>query len=125
MKFSTIFVVAITFFICLSEILAYKNTALSIVMFYLWAFAGIIFFVFSFKEIYKALAEDLRNKRYQSLVSLIIIIAISLLFMVIYSPINHESTQEIASALNNFSLPDFGYSKQAFLGYPNRQYILP
>lgn len=73
-----------------------------------------------------AAASDIRERKWIPVISLLLLILF--LFMVTgslnLSEVNPDATQQAAAGLNSFYKSDLNYTGKAFLGYPNRQYII-
>ncbi len=73
-----------------------------------------------------ALLGDLRERKFLPLVFMAVLL--SMLFGLVgdlgTAELSFESTQQIAAGLRSFAAPDWNYTGKAFLGYPNRQYLV-
>jgi hypothetical protein len=72
------------------------------------------------------LIDDVKKKYFGLiLASLLIVILLGWPFLdPSIGVIGQDATQQLAAGLSSFSTPDWNYTGQAFLGYPNRQYLL-
>ena len=73
-----------------------------------------------------ALYDDFRQRKFLSLVFLAVLLSMlcALVGDLGTAELSFESTQQIAAGLRSFAAPDWNYTGKAFLGYPNRQYLV-
>ena len=73
-----------------------------------------------------ALCDDFRQRKFLSLVFLAVLLSMlcALVGDLGTAELSFESTQQIAAGLRSFAAPDWNYTGKAFLGYPNRQYLV-
>lgn len=73
-----------------------------------------------------ALCDDLRERKFLPVVFMAVLLWIlcALVGDLGTAELSFESTQQIASGLRSFAAPDWNYAGKAFLGYPNRQYLV-
>ena len=111
----------------LLECLAYlKFAPASILASRLWLISGLaclaaILFLFT-----RLMSQDFKERNWLALLFPFLMAA--LLGMAISDParnvIGQDATQQLAAGLQSYEKPDWNYTGTAFLGYPNRQYIL-
>lgn len=117
------------YFVAISvlELLAYaKGGVYSVIASRLWFVTALVLLLFFFLGVVKQIYADIRGKRYLYFVGFLCIIGFLMYFVgnVGYADINADATQQVSEGLAAFSLPDWNYAGTAFLGYPNRQYLL-
>ena len=114
--------------LCLLEVGAYfTHGVIPVIASRAWAFMGIAYFAATAILIVGALLSDLWKRQF-----VFALLVISLGIMVFYRlgniyhlPINYESAQQLDSFLkDNIHKPDWGYTGNAFVGYPARQFII-
>lgn len=127
MNKKTLFLLLFSLCLIILETMAYKSgESFSIIASRIWVIMGIFYFSSCQYYIFNIILEDLKNKYFLGLLSIISVIIITLWGINSFTllSVNHESTQQVAQALNNIKEPDFHYTKYSFLGYPSRQYII-
>jgi len=114
--------------LCLLEIGAYlAQGVIPVIASRAWALMGIAYFAATGMLICSSLVSDLRNGK-----CIFAVLVICLGIMVFYRlgdiyhlQINYESAKQLASFLKfNIHKPDWGYTGNAFVGYPARQFII-
>lgn len=92
----------------------------------IWLTGGVFCFATIIYYFVYAMKSDIAQKNTISLIGIIgaIILLYSLCGNVNYTDINPDATQQAVAGLNSFLTSDFNYIGKAFLGYPNRQYVL-
>lgn len=74
----------------------------------------------------KTIIHDLKGKKYLAAASVLALVI--MLFSIVgnlgIAEINPDATQQAAAGLSSFQVKDWNYTGKAFLGYPNRQYII-
>lgn len=118
----TIFTVILSVF----ETLAYKKTGVfSITASRIWIIWTVYFTVCSLLMIIKTLWQDVKGKNLWGIFALLVVtILVSIKLYSFPLNISGETTQQLASALQNTKIQDLNYTKYSFLGYPSRQYLL-
>lgn len=109
------------------EIFSYLFQGLfSILSSRLWLLGGIFCFISILAYFMKSMIEDIKDKRFISIfaIAILMISLLSLIGNINISEINPDATQQAAAGLNSFHSIDLNYTGKAFLGYPNRQYII-
>ena len=111
----------------LLEFAAFKlEKGWSVTAAWLWLFTGLaVLGFFVFESLYM-LAGDIKEKRF-TLVFLFAALNALLLFFIgniSFSDVNADACQQLAAGLDSFKKADLNYTGKAFLGYPNRQYVL-
>jgi hypothetical protein len=121
-------IMALIVILCLLELRAYfTHGAIPVIASRAWAFMGIAYFAATVILIVGALLSDLWKRTF-----VFALLVISVGIMVFYRlgniyhlPINYESAQQLDSFLkDNIHKPDWGYTGNAFVGYPARQFII-
>lgn len=115
------------FTVSILEIIAHLNHgAFSIIASRIWIIGGAVCIITIFYYLIDAFKKDITTKNYITAVSLIflIIALLSVLGKVNITEINPDATQQMAAGIDSFKEADWNYTGKAFLGYPNRQYIL-
>jgi hypothetical protein len=113
--------------ISIFEILAYKYFGIySIVASRMWLFGGLICFLIIMSYIFVTIKKDFLDKNYVSVIPVIIltIILFAMLGNIAITEISPEASLQVAAGMESFEKPDLNYAGTAFLGYPNRQYII-
>ena len=114
--------------LCLLEIGAYFTRGLlPVVASRAWALMGVAYFAATAALVVGSLLSDLRNRRW-----LFALLLIGVALIVFYKlgnwhhlQINYESSKQVASFLKfNIHRSDWGYTGNAFVGYPARQFII-
>ena len=110
------------------ELKAYRtHGAMPVIASRAWALMGIAYFAATGMLIVGSLLSDLRKRKF---VFALLVIALGLMVFyrlgdIYHLQINYESAQQLASFLkDNIHKPDWGYTGNAFVGYPARQYIV-
>jgi hypothetical protein len=121
-------VLGLVVILCLLEIGAYRTQGvIPVIASRAWALMGVAYFATTGMLIASSLLGDLRKGKF-----VFALLVIGLGTMVFYRlgdiyhlQINYESAQQLASFLKaNIHKPDWGYTGNAFVGYPARQFIL-
>lgn len=113
--------------ISLLELLAYKMGGIvSIVASRVWLITGVFCFAMFVAVGIRQLIADVRKKEYVLLVGIFALLAMYCFFIgnMGYADVNADAAQQVAAGLDSFGVADWNYTGVAFLGYPNRQYIL-
>lgn len=113
--------------ISLLEILAYGFQGIfSILAAWCWLFTGLICTLAIGTYFIQAIIRDARERHFTSLAGVLLLLLLLLSFWgnINVSDINPDATQQAAAGLDSFQVRDLNYTGKAFLGYPNRQYIL-
>lgn len=114
--------------ISIFELAAYKteHKIFTITASRIWLLGCIICCICIFYYFVKAVKSDITQKNILSLIGLfgVIFYLLYLCGNVDLTDINPDATQQVAAGLNSFLSSDLNYTGKAFLGYPNRQYIL-
>lgn len=113
--------------VSLLEILAYAcKGVFSILASRVWLIGGLVCLITILVNFYLSIRQDFIDKKYFSILAVFALIFFLFLFVgdVNISEINPDATQQAAAGLNSFHSYDLNYTGKAFLGYPNRQYIL-
>lgn len=113
--------------VSLLELLAYtKGGASSIIASRLWLFTALFCFGLFLYAGIKKLVEDVKQKAYFLILSFFVLVGIFCFYIgnLAYSDVNADAAQQVAAGLDSFGVADWNYTGVAFLGYPNRQYIL-
>lgn len=115
-----------TTILCVFETLAYKKGDIfSITASRIWIIWTIYFVVCSLLIITKTLWKDIKAKNLWGISALLVVtVLVSIKLSSFPLNISGESTQQMASALQNIKIKDLNYTRTAFLGYPSRQYLL-
>jgi hypothetical protein len=126
--FSHWMILGLVVILCLLEIRAYFTRGmLPVIASRAWALMGVAYFAATGMLIVGSLLSDLRKRK-----CLFALLVIGLAIMVFYRlgdmyhlQINYESAKQLASFLTfNIHHPDWGYTGNAFVGYPARQFII-
>ena len=121
------FIIAYFSIISALELLAFGvGGSFSAMAAYIWLFSGIVLVGYSLYTLCKKIVEDIKNKNFFVLggFMLLIILLFILIGNVSLSDINPDAAQQAAAGLDSFNEADLNYTKTAFLGYPNRQYVI-
>ncbi len=114
--------------ISILELAAYAGAgeAVTILASRIWLAGGVICAAALLFMFVCAVKTDLLQRNILSLAGLAVLLFY--LFWVCgkpaYTDINPDATQQAAAGLSSFLTKDLGYTAKAFLGYPNRQYLL-
>src|SRR3989344_6063393 len=115
-------------FIATLETLAYLKPDVplfSILASRIWFIWSVFSILLSLLIFFKVFLSDILHKNILSLIALFIVtFFVSFNISSFPQNISAESTQELSAGLNNLIKPDLGYTENAFLGYPSRQYII-
>lgn len=109
------------------EVMAYLYKGIfSILAARCWLLTGFVCLITIAVYFVKTILQDVKERQIFSLaaVFLLLIILISFWGNINVSDINPDATQQAAAGLDSFGRKDMNYTGKAFLGYPNRQYIL-
>ena len=121
-------IMSVAVVLCFLELGAYRFQGLSsVIASRAWALLGVAYFAATGMLIGRSLFSDLRKGKY-----IFALLVIGLGVMVFYRlgdihhlQVNYESAQQLASFLeSNIHKPDWGYTGNAFVGYPARQFII-
>ncbi len=126
-KKKTLLLVGYFAMISLFEILAYKQVPLfSFLAAWIWLLTSIAIILYLSYEIIKKFVEDIKKGSYLNAGGYFLFVLFLLLCIgnVNYSDINPDATQQVEAGIESFKAADLNYTGTAFLGYPNRQYIL-
>lgn len=105
--------------------LSYMYTPLGKLGVIIWYGLIIFLFIQTFKDFLEIIKISFSKKSYFSLFTYFLIPGIVIFYYVNQATnLSLEATQQIACSINNFSLPDWGYFQNCFLGYPARQFYL-
>ncbi|PYL62918.1 MAG: hypothetical protein DMF24_02230 [Verrucomicrobia bacterium] len=114
--------------LCLLETAAYRtHGAFPVIASRAWALMGVAYFGATGMLIAGSLLSDLRRR---SCVFAILVVALGIMVFyrlgdIYHLQINYESATQLASFLKfNIHKPDWGYTGNAFVGYPARQFII-
>src|SRR6266436_478121 len=127
-RFSHWMILGLVVILCLLEIGAYHTQGvIPVIASRAWALMGVAYFAATGMLIGGSLLSDLRKGK-----CVFALLVIGLGVMVFYRlgniyhlPINYESAQQLTSFLkDNIHKPDWGYTGNAFVGYPARQFII-
>ncbi len=113
--------------ISLLEMIAYiKKGIFSVVASRIWLLTALILFSTFLCYVVMMLYYDIRNKHIVSFVGFLsmFVFLFSFIGNVEYSDINADAAQQLSAGLYSFSVADWNYTEEAFLGYANRQYLL-
>lgn len=109
------------------ELLAYMVGGLfTIIESRLWLLGGILCYGFITICFLKTLYYDVKRKNFVSIVGLLAFIIFFGYFVgnINYSDVNPDATQQMAAGISSFQQKDWNFTGSAFLGYPNRQYVI-
>lgn len=121
------FLIIYFIFISALEIFAYTmHGVFSVLASRIWLLGGIVTFLYIVIFFVGSLVSDFKEKKYFEAISVLLLIVFLSVFIgnVDLSEINPDAAQQAAAGLNSFSAGDWNYTGKAFLGYPNRQYII-
>lgn len=92
----------------------------------IWLFTGILSFVCMGYWLICRCIKDVKNKDFILVAGFFILLGFFFYFVgnVNYSDVNQDATQQMAAGINSFSQSNWNFTGSAFLGYPNRQYLL-
>ena len=92
----------------------------------IWLFTGILSFVCMGYWLICRCIKDVKNKDFILVAGFFILLGFFFNFVgnVNYSDVNQDATQQMAAGINSFSQSNWNFTGSAFLGYPNRQYLL-
>lgn len=93
---------------------------------WLWALGGVITFFSIAVYFFSSIKQDLMNKKFFPCcaILLVFIYLCTLPGNINMTEINPDAAQQVAAGLDSFTSVDLNYTGKAFLGYPNRQYII-
>lgn len=110
------------------ELLAYlqKGEIIRVLASRIWLIGGVFCLGAIISYIVSALRSDIAQKNTSSIVGIIgvLVFLLYLCCSINCSDINPDAAQQAADGLNSFTVSDINYTGKAFLGYPNRQYVL-
>jgi hypothetical protein len=91
-----------------------------------WSLTGVICFITILIYFIKVIIQDLKEEKYLAFLSVIVLTSalVYLIGNLNLTEINPDATQQAAAGLDSFRYGDWNYTGKAFLGYPNRQYII-
>jgi hypothetical protein len=127
-RFSHWMILGLVIILCLLEVGAYRTQGvIAVIASRAWALMGVAYFATTGMLIGRSLLSDSRRGKF-----VFALLVIGLGTMVFYRlgdiyhlQINYESAQQLASFLKfNIHKPDWGYTGNAFVGYPARQFII-
>jgi hypothetical protein len=123
------FKVLMVYFLAISllEISAYtKKGIFSILASRIWIIGGILCIISIMIHFLQSIKQDFIEKKFISIgaVFLLILYLFTIMGNVNLTEINHDATQQVAAGMDSLNFKDFNYTGKAFLGYPNRQYII-
>lgn len=117
------------YFILISvlEVLAYKfQGGFSVIASRIWMIGGLFCFIGIIAYFMKSTILNIKEKKILPVIimfSLLIYLAV-LTGNLNLTEINPDAAQQAAAGMSSFSQTDLNYTGKAFLGYPNRQYII-
>ncbi len=119
----------ITYFSVISalELLAYGvGGFFSVLATYIWLFTGIFWVGYFLSNVGLTIVNDIKKKKFVLLGVFSFLILFLFIFIgnISFSDINPDATQQLAAGLKSFDSADLNYTGIAFLGYPNRQYVI-
>ncbi len=108
------------------ETLAYRNEGIfSIIAGKIWLVWGIYFFFFACRLIVSIIKEDIKDHHFFGICALLFITFLSVIKLGSFPlTISGEGSIELNAALDNIKSESIGYTKNAFLGTMNRQYLI-
>jgi hypothetical protein len=121
-------ILGLVIILCLLEVAAYRTQGMiPVIASRAWALMGVAYFATTGMLIVGSLLSDLRKGKF--VFALLIIGLGTMVFYrladIYHLQINYESAQQLASFLKfNIDKPDWGYTGNAFVGYPARQFII-
>jgi hypothetical protein len=127
-RFSHWMILGLVIILCFLEVGAYRTQGvIPVIASRAWALMGVAYFATTGMLIGSALLSDLRKGKF--VFALLVIGLGTLVFYrlgdIYHLQINYESAQQLASFLKfNIHKPDWGYTGNAFVGYPARQFII-
>ena len=91
-----------------------------------WLITGVLCLISIITYFVREILQIIKEKRVfpVAAVLLLILLLVSFWGNIKLSDINPDATQQAAAGLDSFGVKDFNYTGKAFLGYPNRQYII-
>ena len=126
--FSHWMILGLVVVLCLLEIGAYfTRGVLPVIASRAWALMGVTYFAATGMLVVGSLLSDLRKGKcfFATLVIGLAIMVFYRLGDMYHLQINYESAKQLASFLTfNIHHPDWGYTGNAFVGYPARQFII-
>src|SRR6266436_702890 len=127
-RFSHWLIMGLVVILCLLELWAYFTQGVnSVIASRAWALMGVAYFAATGMLIGGSLLSDWRKGK---CVFALLVIALGVMVFyrlgnIYHLPINYESAQQLTSFLkDNIHKPDWGYTGNAFVGYPARQFII-
>ncbi len=113
--------------ISLLEVLAYSvGKIFATIESVVWMASGVICFAIIFYWFCKNIICDFKKKDYISVIGILLLLAFFNFFVgnINYSDINPDATQQMAAGISSFEQWGWNFTGSAFLGYPNRQYLI-
>lgn len=120
-------VLAYVAIISILEILAYVvGGFFTIAESRIWMACGVICFTSICCWFVKDMICNVKKKDYLSIIGVFFLIGLFGYFVgnINYSDINPDATQQMAAGISSFEQSDWNFAGSAFLGYPNRQYLI-
>lgn len=122
-KYSALALATLAF--VLLEIAAYQlHGVFAIIAVYGWIAGGLFCTGWSLLQIGTVFYQDIRKRHLLVLVVFIVSLFVTFWNIQAVKHPSGEPTLEVAAGLNSLSVPDFNYTEHAFLGYPQRQYLI-
>ena len=121
------FVITYSCVISALELLAYGvGGFFSVLAAYTWLITGIFWLEYFLTHVGCRIVKDIKEKKFILLGGFLLLIIFLFTFIgnITFSDINPDATQQVAAGLKSFEQSDLNYTGIAFLGYPNRQYVL-
>lgn len=109
------------------EVLAYMVGGIfAVVESRIWLFGGLCCYTVIIFYFFQIMFSDAKKKDIISVGGLLVLIVFLGYFVgnVNYSDVNPDATQQMAAGISSFQQHDWNFTGSAFLGYPNRQYII-
>lgn len=109
------------------ELLAYMAGGIfSVIESRIWLFSGLLCYAIIIVCFFQMLFLDVKSKDFISVVGILGMIIFFGYFVgnLNYSDVNPDATQQMAAGISSFQLSDWNFTGAAFLGYPNRQYVI-
>ena len=109
------------------EVLAYMVGGIfAVVESRIWLLGGLCCYTVIIFYFFQIMFSDAKKKDIISVGGLLVLIVFLGYFVgnVNYSDVNPDATQQMAAGISSFQQHDWNFTGSAFLGYPNRQYII-
>jgi hypothetical protein len=109
------------------ELLAYRfHGIFSVVASRIWLIGGAFCLISILYYYIHSVLSDIKEKKFLSAGALLLLTLFLILIIghVSFTEINPDAAQQAAAGMNSFQKSDLNYTGKAFLGYPNRQYII-